>query len=65
MELSLQALRFNHGVVEERYVEIKNYCLYIYSAGPQNTWVLDKVYDLFDVHTRTYKNKGEYVTLMG
>ena len=65
MDPSLQTLRYNHGVVEERYVEIKNHCLYIYTAGPQNTWVLEKVYDLFDAYTRTYKNQGVYVTLMG
>ena len=58
-------LRFNSGRVEERYIQVHQNCLYVYNVGPENSWVFDKVYDLFDVHTRTYKNQDVFVTLLG
>jgi hypothetical protein len=69
MKHSLQTLRYNHGVVESRYVQIQGNCLYVYKewtdADEEVWWGFDKIYDLFDAHTRTYKNNGEYVTLIG
>ena len=64
MEPTMQRLRYNNGMVEQRHAQIQRNCLYVYNAGSQNTWVLDKVYDLFDAHTRTYKNQGVFVTIL-
>ena len=63
--MGLCKLRFNDGRVEDRYIQVHQHCLYVYNVGPENSWVFDKVYDLFDVHTRTYKNQGVFVTLVG